>query len=255
MCMGLPGSPSHRAHTGQGSPMAAGSSPAASPAKHPSPAAGWPGSWERTPPGTSGDEISHGQMQMHAAGLRGEGRAGGGCGHTEPDRSRHREARGTSMGERTRDTKSVYRIRMQSFSLSPRTPQLPTNLELLGGCRPSPSLGLGLAWQGHGSWPGSALWPKPRRGVRRCLGSCDASAKGDPLMQPPSHKLDPALEGLNLSLSSLRNHFQVGRNTCPKQSPVRGIRTNPATTPLQPGSGAGITAAGEILLGQILSTR
>lgn len=59
-----------------------------------------------------------------------------------------------------------------------------------------------------GSRLGSVLLPKPSQGVRRCLGSCDTSAEGDPLMQPPSRKLDPDLEGLNLLLSSLRNHFQ-----------------------------------------------
>lgn len=90
MCMGLPGSPSHRAHRGQGSPTAAGSSPAASPAEHRS--AGWPGSRERSPQGTSGDEISHGQMQMQLRGSEargGQGEAAGTPSRTAADTERH----------------------------------------------------------------------------------------------------------------------------------------------------------------------
>jgi len=184
----------------------------------------------------------------------GRGARVGGCRHIEPDRGRHQEAWVTSTGEGIQDIKSVYRIRMQSFSLSPRTVQPPA--------KPGPAVGLqtfplchgGTGRQGHGSWLGLALLPKPGWGVRRCLGSCDTSAKRDPRTQAPSRKPDPDLEGLNLSLSSLRNH----RITRPKQSPVRGIKPNAAPAPPQPGqvrSGDYGSGAGEILLGQIPSTR
>lgn len=74
----------------------------------------------------------------------------GGCRHLELDHGRHQEALGTSTVVRTQDIKTVYRTRMQSFGLSPRAPQPPTNLEPLWGCRLSLSLGPGLGWQGPG---------------------------------------------------------------------------------------------------------
>lgn len=201
---------------------------------------------EWTPQGTSGDGISCGLMQTHPVGLGGEepGRdAAGTPSRTAADTKRHCAPAWASGHETSR-----------AFIGSGRNPSaalcsLPQSWDCCGaadlpsarrwGCR-----GVGWRWHCHGSWLGLAPPPKPSRGVRRCLGSRNTSAKGDPLMQPPTHKPDPDLEGLNLSLSSLRNRLQ--RAEIPVLSNRRdeaSKQTRPQPLPSQVRSGAGITAA------------
>lgn len=211
MCMGLPDFPSHRALSGQGSPTAAGSSAAASLAKHPSPVTGWSGS--RSPRGQAGMKsvMDRCKCRLRGSEVRGGRREAAGT----PSRTAAGTKRHGAPAQLSRHETPRAFIR-SGCNPSASLPALHSLLQIWNCCGAadlSPPLGRGwgrrgTGWQGHGSWLGLALLPKPSRGVRRCLGSCDTSAKGDPLIQPPSCKPDPDLEGLNLSLSSLRNHFQ-----------------------------------------------
>lgn len=209
MCTGSPGSPGHRAHAGQ--PHSRRQLSCGITSEESFPTRGVAREPGADPQGTSRDGISCGRMQTRPAGLGGE--------------ESGRDAAGTPTGPRQmpRGTGAPARASRheasRAFIGSGRNPSaalrsLPQSRDRCGaadlpsarrwGCR-----GAGWRWQGHDLWLGLVPPPpEPSRGVRRCLGSHNTSAKGDPLMQPPTRKPDPDPEGLNLSLSSLRNRSQ-----------------------------------------------